>query len=606
VLLPELIVNEWIFWRLRVSLRILPCWLRQEEFVTGEKVLLVDDREDNLQFLTEYILEPEGYSYIVAKDGLAAVQKALSEKPDLMIMDIRMPGLSGLEVLENLNERQISIPVILMTFHGSEETAVQAFRLGARDYVIKPFEVDEMIRAINRALSETRLRHEKDRLGEVLLRSNQQLSRRVKEQNALFGIGKSVTSLLDLERVLNRIVEAAVYLTGAEEGTLLLVDEDTGELYMRAARNLGDKYARGFRLKVDDSIAGQVVKTGKPVLAQVQDSGAALKIKTGYLVRALLNVPLNAADRVIGVLSVDNRLSARAFSQNDQYLLSGLADWATIAIENARVVESLQEARDEISKWNEELELKVAERTRELKAAQDQLIQSEKLASIGQLASGVAHEINNPIGVILGFAQVLVRRAEKDDPMFKPLQSIEREALRCKAIVHNLLDFARRTTPTLQSLELYRVLDTTCELLTHQLADQGTQIIKSYDSDLPLIMGDANQLQQVFTNIIMNAHQAMTDGGELRISTRKVGDEVHVLFADTGEGIDSENVGRIFDPFFTTKEVGQGTGLGLSVSYGIVQNHGGTIEVESKLGVGSVFSVRLPLSGKRIERRKAS
>ena len=352
--------------------------------MAGEKVLIVDDREDNLQFLADCILTPAGFSCITARDGLSALQKALSERPDLMIMDIRMPGLSGLEVLEALNEREVYIPVILMTFHGSEETAVQAFRLGAKDYIIKPFEADEMQRALDRALREARLRTEKDDLSKVLLRSNQQLTQRIRELNTLFGIGKSVTSLLELERVLNRIVEAAVYLTGAEEGTLLLVDEASGELYMRAARNLGEKYARGFRLKVDDSLAGQVVKTGQPVLAQADEESAGLKIKTGYLVRSLLNVPLKAADKVIGVLSVDNLVSTRPFSKNDQYLLAALADWATIAIENARVVQSLQEARDEIARWNNELEQKVADRTKELEETEEQLVQSEKLASIGQ------------------------------------------------------------------------------------------------------------------------------------------------------------------------------------------------------------------------------
>jgi len=569
--------------------------------VAGEKILIVDDREDNLQFLTEYVLASEGYSHVIARDGLSALQKALTEKPDLIIMDIRMPGMTGLEVLEELNRREVNIPVILMTFHGSEETAVQAFRLGAKDYVIKPFEMDEMHLAINRALSETRLRQEKEELSEVLLRSNQQLTQRIRELNALFGIGKSVTSLLDLEKVLNRIVEAAVYITGAEEGTLLLVDEDTGELYLRAARNLGDKYARGFRLKVEDSLAGQVVKTGKPVIAQVNESDEGLKIKTGYLVRSLLNVPLKTANKVLGVLSVDNRVSTRMFATNDQYLLSALADWATIAIENARVVENLEQARVEIAKWNEELEQRIADRTKELRAAQDRLVQSEKLASIGQLASGVAHEINNPIGVILSFAQVLVRKVSPEDPFYKPLRSIEREALRCKAIVHNLLDFARRTTPTLKLLDINRVLDVTCDLVSHQLDDVGTKLIKSYEPKLAPIMGDANQLQQVFTNIIMNAHQAMPDGGELRITTRQLANEVQVLFADSGNGIPPEHLKRIFDPFFTTKEVGQGTGLGLSVSYGIVQSHGGTIEVESKVGLGSVFVVRLPIAHEQPE-----
>jgi len=562
--------------------------------VTGEKVLIVDDREDNLQFLGEYILASAGYSYITARDGLTGLQKALTEKPDLIIMDIRMPGLTGLEVLENLNQRGIKIPIILMTFHGSEETAVKAFRLGARDYVIKPFGADEMYQAMDRALSETRLRQEKNDLGKVLLRSNEQLTQRIKELNALFGIGKSVTSLLDLEKVLNRIVEAAVYLTQSEEGALLLVDEASGELYMRAARNLGETYSRGFRLKVDDSIAGRVVQTGQPAMLHAQHGQPGFKIKTGYLVRSLLNVPLKTATKVIGVLCVDNRVSNRSFSSNDQYLLSAIGDWATIAIENARTVGSLQEARDAIAKWNDELEHKVAERTRELEETQEQLVQSEKLASIGQLAAGIAHEINNPIGIILGFSQVLVKKTPEDSSMRNPLLSIEREALRCKAIVQNLLDFARHSKPALGPVDVNQVLDTTCGLLSHQITNRGTELTKEYAPHLPPILGDANQLQQVFTNIILNAYQAMPEGGRLTITTRLDKEHVDIVFADTGVGIPAGDVKRIFDPFYTTKEVGQGTGLGLSVSYGIVKSHGGTIEAESREHEGSTFTVKLP------------
>jgi signal transduction histidine kinase/CheY-like chemotaxis protein len=565
--------------------------------VAGEKVLLVDDRDDNLKFLAECILVPEGYPYIVAKDGLSALQKALSEKPDLILMDIRMPGLSGLEVLDSLNQRNVHIPVILMTFHGSEETAVQAFRLGAKDYIIKPFGADEMQRAIDRALAESRLRGEKDELGVGLLRTNQQLSQRVKELNALFGIGKSVTSLLDLEKVLSRIVEAAVYLTGSEEGTLLLVEEASGELYLRAAKNLGERYARGFRLRVDDSIAGQVVRTGKPVNAQSDGGRSGLKIKTGYLVHSVLNVPLKSVDKVIGVLSVDNRVSSRSFTTNDQYLLSALADWATIAIENASAVQKLQQARDEIAKWNDELEKKVAQRTTELRQTQEQLVQSEKLASIGRLSSGLAHEINNPVGVILGFTQVLVKKVGEDSPLYKPLQSIERESLRCKGIVQNLLDFARRSAPVLKPLDVNQVLEMTCELTHHQVSGRDTQLVKDYAVDLPEVMGDPNQLQQVFTNIVLNAYQSMPDGGEIHIVTRKAETDVEVLISDTGQGIAPEDLNHLFDPFFTTKEVGQGTGLGLSVSYGIVKSHGGKIEVESKMGFGSTFIVKLPVSG---------
>ena len=259
-------------------------------------------------------------------------------------------------------------------------------------------------------------------------------------------------------------------------------------------------------------------------------------------------------------------------------------------------MESLQEARDEIARWNDELEHKVAERTQELEETQEQLVQSEKLASIGHLAAGVAHEINNPIGIILGFSQVLVKRTPEDSAMRKPLLSIEREALRCKAIVQNLLDFARHSKPALGPVDVNQVLDTTCDLLSHQITNRGTELLKDFAPGLPSILGDANQLQQVFTNIMLNAYQAMPDGGRLTITTRQEKDDVEIVFSDTGVGIPAEDVKRIFDPFYTTKEVGQGTGLGLSVSYGIVKSHGGTIEAESKQHEGSTFTVRLPCS----------
>jgi len=563
--------------------------------LAGETVLIVDDRDDSIQFLSEYILDPNGYKYIVAKDGETGLRRALTENPDLIIMDLKMPKMSGLEVLAALRERNVNIPVILMTFHGSEETAVQAFRLGARDYMRKPYDIQEMLNSIERALTEVRLRAERDQLTRNIMQVNRQLERRVKELSILYSIGKSVTALLDTEKVLSRIVEAAVYVTGAEEGSLMLVDEESGELYMRAARGLGEKYARGFRLRVEDSIAGQVVKTGRPFL----ESGDAqrLKVKTGYLVKSLMYVPLKAGQEVIGVLSVDNKVSNTPFTESDLYLLSALADYAAIAIVNARLY-------DEVKNFSEELEQKVIERTKELKEAQEQLIQSEKLASIGQLAAGVAHELNNPISVMLGFAQAILRKMPEDDPLRKPLSTIEREGLRCKAIIQNLLDFARRNKPALQPVDVNQVLEAACVLIEHQMSLDNIVVTKGYAPDLPRVLADPNQLQQVFVNIIQNAYQAMPEGGTLRLVTRSLGDEVQIIFADTGIGIPPENIKRIFDPFFTTKEVGQGTGLGLSVSYGIVEQHGGTIEVESQVGEGTTFIIKLPVMQEEVLSRQ--
>jgi two-component system phosphate regulon sensor histidine kinase PhoR len=302
--------------------------------MAGEKVLIVDDRVENIEFIVDYVLKPHGYAHVAARDGAEGLRLARKERPDLMLLDMNMPKLNGIEVLEALRNEKIQIPVIMMTFHGSETLAVAAFRLGIRDYIVKPFQVEEMLEAIERALTEVRLRRERDELTARLVKVNRQLEQRVRELNTLFGIGKSVTAVLDLEKVLSRLVEAAVYLTNAEEGSLLLVDKQTDELYMLAAQGFEERIARAFRLRVEDSLAGRVVKTGEPLILHSDETH---RIKTSYLVKALIYVPLKVKDRISGVLGVDNRRTDRRFTQHDKQLLSALADYAAIALENARL-----------------------------------------------------------------------------------------------------------------------------------------------------------------------------------------------------------------------------------------------------------------------------
>ncbi len=314
--------------------------------MSGEKVLVVDDREENVEFVVHYVLVPHGYQPLTAKDGAEGLHKALTEGPDLILLDMQMPKMSGLEVLEALRAEGVEIPVIIMTFHGSESLAVQVFRLGVKDYVIKPFNVEEMLASIERALTEVRLRRERDRLAGRLMQANRQLEQRLRELNTLYGIGKSVSALLDLEKLLNRAVEAAVYITGAEEGSLLLVDQETNELYMRAAQGFDEKYARGFRLKVEDSMAGEVLRTGQPLV--IENMAHDYKIKTAYLVKSVMYVPLKVEDRVIGVLGVDNRVSDKNFSKYNLFMLSALADYMAIAIENARLFNEVENQKSKL------------------------------------------------------------------------------------------------------------------------------------------------------------------------------------------------------------------------------------------------------------------
>ncbi len=314
--------------------------------MANECVLVVDDSIQNVEFLTNYVLKPNGYQVLVAHDGEKGLKLALEQQPDLILLDVNMPKMGGMEVLEALNDHQVTIPVIVMTFHGSETLAVQSFRLGVKDYVLKPFQITEMLEAIERALSEARLRRERDELTDRLLKSNQQLEQRLKELNTLFGIGKSVTALLDQDKLLARLVEAAVYLINAEEGSLLLIDNKTNELYMVAARGIDERLARSFRLRVEDSLAGQVLTSGQPLIL----TGADLtKIKTSYLVRSLMYVPLKIKGRVIGVLSVDNRQQKRDFTNHDLRLLSALADYAAISVENAKLFNQAESERTKLA-----------------------------------------------------------------------------------------------------------------------------------------------------------------------------------------------------------------------------------------------------------------
>jgi two-component system NtrC family sensor kinase len=304
-----------------------------------EEILIIDDSQQICSMLADYVLPELGYRSSIANTGRQGLYRLRQRLPDLILLDLQLPDISGLDLLRLIAQEGYDVPVILMTAHGSEGVAVEAFRLGARNYLIKPFSEAEARVAIDSALRERRLNREKEQL-------TLNLQQRVQELTVLYSIGKSVSALLDLEELLVRIVEAGVYITHAEEGFLLLRDADADELYLRAAKNLGEARAQRMRMPIDDSLAGQVIRTGKPIRMDKSKQGTPLKVKTGFLVRAILQVPLVVGDTAIGVLAVDNQQSERTFSENDQYLLSALADYAAIAIENARLYQQIKNSEE--------------------------------------------------------------------------------------------------------------------------------------------------------------------------------------------------------------------------------------------------------------------
>ncbi len=271
-------------------------------------------------------------------------------------------------------------------------------------------------------------------------------------------------------------------------------------------------------------------------------------------------------------------------------------EMGTLALVMNEMTLGLKKSYEQLEEWGRTLEGKVKERTQELERIQAQLVRSEKLASLGELVAGIAHEINNPLTGILVFSSLISNDSRLAPALKSDLNIIIQETERCAVIVKGLLDFSRESVPQKTWTSLNEILDASLALVKNQAQFQNITIVLDYSPDIPAIMADPHQLEQVFINILLNASHAMEAGGTLKIATELCGEHggVVVRIADTGCGIPEENLSKIFDPFFTTKET-SGTGLGLSVSYGIINSHGGIIEVESTVGVGTTFTIHLPV-----------
>lgn len=309
--------------------------------MSHEIILVVDDNRQISDFLAETVLPGMGYEVLVARDANSAIKMVKQHKTNinLMLLDLQLPDLTGLDLLRRLAKDGYRLPTILMTGHGSEQVAAEAFRLGVHDYLSKPLDEALLTEAITRSLSESRLQREKAIL-------NSQLEEQVAWLTSLSKVGQSVTSTLELGEVLVRIVEAGVSLTNAEEGFLALLEKKSGLLYLRAVKNMDEDSIKTLRIPIADSLVGQVIKTKRPLRAVEPSLKAPLKVSTGYLVHSLLHVPILSKGEPLGVLSVTNRKNDIPFKENDEVVLSSLAAYAAVALENADLY---QQAKQEIT-----------------------------------------------------------------------------------------------------------------------------------------------------------------------------------------------------------------------------------------------------------------
>jgi two-component system NtrC family sensor kinase len=270
------------------------------------------------------------------------------------------------------------------------------------------------------------------------------------------------------------------------------------------------------------------------------------------------------------------------------------------------MISELKRSRDAIEEWTQTLEQRVQERTQELQRIQDQLVRAGKMAALGELAAGVAHEINNPLTGVLTFSSLMLKKVDENHPWKKDLENIVQQTTRCRNIIKGLLDFARQRKPDKKDWDIHTLLDNTVNLVEKQARFQNIRMVKKFKTGIPLLFVDADQIQQVFMNILLNAADAMAgNGGTLTIKTDLKDEMAEVSFTDTGCGMTKEQLSKIFAPFFTTKEIGKGTGLGLAISYGIIQSHNGDIEVESAVDKGSTFRIKLPIEPQNGEVRRS-
>jgi PAS domain S-box-containing protein len=513
---------------------------------------------------------------LVVRLGEGTVGRTVAERRIVITADVlNDPGVVMSEALRAEIERlghRVAVGVPLLGSHGPQGALVVRFESG------RVLSAEES-QALQAFADQAALAVENARLYEESQRER-------REATALAETARTLALSLDTDEVAERVVAAVLPVFGAQLSTLYRVSDRGDSVAVASAGVVREKFERGLSWPPGTGVVGRCVESRRPVWTQDVLADPAYEIPASNRdavasmgSRSILATPLNVKSRVVGALVI-GYTDTREFEPRDVALLQAFSDQAALALENAQLYAS---ARESLTR---------------LRETQAQLVQAAKLGALGQLVSGVAHELNNPLSVIIGYGQLLLSR---DIPanLRRPVDLMVAQGERMAKIVRNLLYFARQRPPERTQVHLQEVVEQTLALRLNQLSLYSIEVRREYTDGLPTISADGHQLQQVFLNLLLNAEQAILSakrGGEIVIRTARGprGDTVLAQVEDNGPGIEAADVSRVFEPFYTTKEVGQGTGLGLSVSYGIVEEHGGRLTVESRPGC-TTFSVELPV-----------
>ncbi|MFC1821441.1 response regulator [Thermodesulfobacteriota bacterium] len=507
------------------------------------KILFLDD-EEGIRKVVSITLEDAGYTVYTAPEGNAGLNICREKSPQIVITDVRMPGMDGIEVLRKIKEEDPNKEVIVVTGFGDMELAVRALQFDASDFITKPIQNEALLVALERAKERFTNRRELHDytvlLEEKWMDTAEELARTFNYQENL--IESSIDGILGC----NREGQVVIYNKSLEK--MLGYGKDEVERKFTFEQFFPVGAAEQFREDLQsDQCGGQ---------------NRLILYETNLLGKEGDQVPV--------------QLSASVLFEGDE--AAGLVAF----------LRDLRELRM--------LEQQFSDQTR--------LLQQHKMMSLGRLAASVVHEINNPLAGILNYLRLMSKILKRGSPSHEHMEKfkryinvVEHETTRCSEIVSNLLAFSRKSELKFTEINIDELLTKSLMLSQHKLDLQNIQIKSELDSNLPKVWGDFNQIQQCLINLIFNAIDSMPKGGTLTLGSSwdMNKDFVEILVGDNGNGISDEDLPHIFDPFYTTKMEGKGLGLGLSTVYGIIDRHKGTINVNSQLGKGSVFTIKLPV-----------
>jgi signal transduction histidine kinase len=413
-----------------------------------------------------------------------------------------------------------------------------------------------------------------------LSENNRRLRRKIFDLYTVFEISRHLSSMLDTDTLIDAILLTCLGQMGVESAAIITAGPGSPILNKVYAKGIDPKELSDISI---DPIAPQIetiIRNGKPLTVdQLKDNFYIEKQQLAILgqYNIQLVVPLIMKNRLLGLLFLPAKISGAGYHENDIEFLSLLMNQLSVALENSSLYVREREARQE------------------LEHAQQLLIVTEKMAALGKLSASIAHEVNNPLGIISNYLQILSNRKLPDDVHSNYIKILKEEVKRIAGIVRQLLDFYRPQQEEIDQVDLKRVIAESLALLSNQLSNADIDVNLDLPNKIPIIPGSSEKLKQVFLNLLMNSRDFMPNGGQIDIVAKIFSNNIIIEVSDNGPGIPKDVISKVFEPFFTTKPGREGTGLGLSVCYGIIQWHQGNITVRNNARGGATFIITLPL-----------